>query len=99
MPVRSALLATLAPALLLSARCGPASTVRSADVAALMEWAQHHHPQAFGYAAAQYQDQPDVLSGLLRNRALMLVIAGIGATLLADRAGSRWAGPSAGDRG
>ncbi len=59
------------------------------QMAAVAQWAQQHHPQAFGYTAARYQDQPDILSSLLGNKALMLAVAGIGAKLLADRASRR----------
>ena len=59
------------------------------DLAALAQWAQQHHPQAFGYAAAQYQQQPDILSSLLGNKALMVAAAALGAKYLSDRSRRR----------
>src|SRR5207248_4704843 len=44
-----------------------------AEMAALTQWTQQNHPQAFGYTAAQYQNQPDILSSLLGNKALMMM--------------------------
>ena len=55
------------------------------DLAALAQWAQQNHPQAFGYTAAQHQKQPDILSSLLGNKALMMAAAALGAKYLADR--------------
>jgi hypothetical protein len=55
------------------------------DLAAVAQWAQQNHPQAFGYTAAQYQRQPDVLSSLLGNKALLATAAALGAKYLADR--------------
>ena len=60
-----------------------------AEMAALAQWAQRNHPQAFGYTAAQYRDQPDVLSSLLGNKALMMVAGAIGAKLLSDQMNRR----------
>ena len=59
------------------------------DLAALSQWAQQNHPQAFGYTAAQYQRQPDILSSLLGNKALMAAAAALGAKYLADRSRGR----------
>lgn len=59
------------------------------DLAALTQWTQQNQPQAFGYTAAQYQRQPDILSSLLGNKALMLAVAGVGAKILSDRAQRR----------
>jgi hypothetical protein len=56
------------------------------DMAALAQWTQRNHPQAFGYTAAQYRDQPDLLQSLLGNKALMAMAIGLGAKLLSDRA-------------
>ncbi len=61
----------------------------SAEIAALAQWAQRNQPQAFGYTAAQYRDQPDLLSSLLGNKALMMMAAGLGAKLLSDRMSQR----------
>ena len=55
------------------------------DLAALSQWTQQNHPQAFGYTAAQYQQQPDILHTLLGNKALMLTAAALGAKYLSDR--------------
>jgi hypothetical protein len=59
------------------------------DLASLTQWAQQNHPQAFGYTAAQHQKQPDILSSLLGNKALMTAVAGLGAKYLADRSRGR----------
>ena len=55
------------------------------DLAALSQWTQQNHPQAFGYTATQYQQQPDVLHSLLGNKALMLTAAALGAKYLSER--------------
>lgn len=54
------------------------------DLAALTQWAQQNQPKAFGRVAAQHQEQPDILSSLLGNKALLALIAGIGAKMAAD---------------
>ena len=59
------------------------------EVAALAQWIQQNHPKAFGRVAAQYQDKPDILSSLLGNRALMMILAGIGAKMMSDRFSNR----------
>ena len=59
------------------------------DLASLAQWAQQNHPQAFGYTAAQYQQQPDILSSLLGNKALMATAAALGAQYLANRSQGR----------
>ena len=35
------------------------------ELAALAQWMQQQHPQAFGRVAAQHQREPDILAGLL----------------------------------
>jgi hypothetical protein len=59
------------------------------DLAALSQWAQQNHPQAFGYTAAQHQKEPDLLSSLLGNKALMIAAAALGAKYLSDRSRRR----------
>ena len=59
------------------------------QMAAVAQWAQQHHPQAFGYTAAQYQQQPDILSSLLGNKALMMAAASLGAAYLANKSRQR----------
>lgn len=59
------------------------------DLAALSQWAQQNHPQSFGYTAAQYQKQPDILSSLLGNKALTAAAAALEAKFLADRSRGR----------
>ncbi len=54
------------------------------ELAALAQWAQQNQPKAFGRVAAQHQQEPDVLSSLLGNKALLAVAAGVGAKLAAD---------------
>lgn len=57
----------------------------SNDLANLLQYTQQQQPKAYGRVAAQYQDQPDVLQGLLGNKALMGLVTGIGGKLLMDR--------------
>jgi hypothetical protein len=59
------------------------------QMAAVAQWAQQNHPQAFGYTAAQYQQQPDILSSLLGNKALMMAAASLGAAFLANKSRQR----------
>ena len=59
------------------------------DLAALSQWTHQNHPQAMGYTAAQYQQQPGILSSLLGNKALMMAAATLGAKYLADRSRGR----------
>jgi hypothetical protein len=61
------------------------SRMSAQDLAAVSQWTQQNHPQAFGRTAAQYQQQPDLLHSLLGNKALMLTAAAVGAKFLADR--------------
>jgi hypothetical protein len=56
------------------------------ELAALAQWMHQNHPQALGEAAAQYQGQPDILSRLMGNKALLALAATVGAGLLAKRA-------------
>lgn len=57
----------------------------SEEAAMLAQWLQREHPKAFGRVAAQYQDQPNVLESLLGNKALMMMLAGLGAKMMWDR--------------
>jgi hypothetical protein len=59
------------------------------ELAALAQWMQQNHPQALGQAAAQYQNQPDLLSTLMGNKTLLAMGAALGATYLANRAQGR----------
>jgi hypothetical protein len=59
--------------------------VSSADLAKVAEWTQQNQPQAFGYAAAKYQQEPDILSSLLGNKALMSAVMAIGASFLQSK--------------
>ena len=59
------------------------------EMAALAQWAQQNHPQAFGYTAAQYRDQPNIVSSLLGNKALMMAAAALGAKFLSDQMSNR----------
>jgi len=49
-----------------------------AEMAALAQWAQQNQPKAFGRVAAQHQNEPDVLSSLLGNRALQALLGNMG---------------------
>ena len=60
-----------------------------AEIAALAQWTQRNHPQAFGYTAAQYQNEPNLLQALLGNKALMAMAAGLGAKILSDQMSRR----------
>ena len=59
------------------------------DLAALAQWMQQNHPEALGATAAQYQQQPGILSSLLSNKALLMAAATLGAKYLADRSRQR----------
>lgn len=59
------------------------------DLAALAQWTQQNQPKAFGRVAAQYQDQPNILQSLLGNKALLALLAGVGAKILSDRMSQR----------
>jgi hypothetical protein len=59
------------------------------DLASLAQWTQRSQPKAFGRVAAQYQDQPDTLSSLLGNEALMSTLASLGMKLAADQFAKR----------
>ena len=48
------------------------------ELAALAQWAQQNQPKAFGRVAAQHQNDPDVLSSLLGNRALQALLGNMG---------------------
>lgn len=61
------------------------SQLSPAQLAALTQYAHQNYPQAFGQVAQQYQSQPDILHSLLGNKALMMVVAGLGAKYLSDR--------------
>ncbi len=52
------------------------------DVAKLATHAQQNNPQALAATAAQYQNQPNVLPGLLGNKGLLLAGAGLAAAAL-----------------
>lgn len=56
------------------------------ELAGLTQWMQQNHPQALGQAAAQYQNQPDILSTLMGNKTLLAMGAALGASFLANRA-------------
>ena len=55
------------------------------DLASLLQWTHQNQPQAFGYVASQYQNQPDILSSLLGNQALMSALGAIGSQFLSNR--------------
>jgi len=55
------------------------------ELASLAQWMQQNHPEALGQAAAQYQNQPDILSSLMGNKALLALGATLGAAFLANR--------------
>jgi hypothetical protein len=59
------------------------------DMASLAQWAQRNHPQAFGYTASQYQNDPGILGSLLGNKALMTMAGALGAKILADQLSRR----------
>lgn len=59
------------------------------ELATLAQWMQQNHPQALGQAAAQYQNQPDILSSLMGNKTLLALAALLGASYLQHRAQSR----------
>jgi hypothetical protein len=59
------------------------------DLASLTQWVQRDQPKVFGRVAAEYQDQPDILSSLLGNKALMGALMSIGAKIATDQFGKR----------
>jgi len=59
------------------------------DVAALLQWTQQNHPQAFGYTAAQYQNQPNILQALLSNPALISTVMTLGSQFLSGMIGQQ----------
>ena len=65
------------------------SRMSPADIAAVVQWAQRNQPQAFGYTAAQYRDDPNILQALLGNKALMMAAAALGAKFLSDQMSRR----------
>jgi hypothetical protein len=62
------------------------------DLAQLAQWAQRNHPQAFGYTASQYQNQPNVLQALLGNKALMGMLTQLGSAYVANKMSGRRGG-------
>ncbi len=56
------------------------------DLAALAQWTQRNHPEALGQVAAENRDNPGLIESLLGNKALMMLVAGLGAKYLSDRA-------------
>lgn len=55
------------------------------QIAALAQWIQRNHPEALGQVAAQYQNQPDLLSSLMGNKTLLALGALLGASYLSHR--------------
>jgi hypothetical protein len=65
------------------------SRMSPADMASVAQWAQRNQPQAFGYTASKYQNDPGILGSLLGNKALMTMAAGLGAKILMDQMSKR----------
>lgn len=59
------------------------------DLASMLQWTKQNNPNALGNVATQYQNQPDMLSSILSNKALMGIAIGLGAKYLSDRAKSQ----------
>jgi hypothetical protein len=57
------------------------------DLVSLLQWAQQNKPQALGNVAAQYQNQPNLLSSILGNKALMSTVASVGMQFLSNEMG------------
>lgn len=55
------------------------------ELAALLQYTQRNHPEALSGVANQYRDQPDLLQSIMGNKALMMLVAGLGAKFLNDR--------------
>jgi len=53
--------------------------VTSEDMARIVQWLQHEHPDVLGQVAEHYQANPNILQALLGNRALMTAIVTVGA--------------------
>src|SRR5689334_10888025 len=60
------------------------SQMSPGDLSGLLQWTQQNHPQAFGYAASQYQNQPNILQALLGNPALMSMLGSLGSQFLSN---------------
>jgi len=55
------------------------------QLAALAQWMHQNHPDVLAQAATQYQSQPDVISRLMGNKALLALGAVLGASILSNR--------------
>jgi len=55
-----------------------------AQIASLAQWIHQNHPEALGQVAAQYQQQPDILSRLMGNKGLMALGGLLGAAVLSN---------------
>lgn len=60
------------------------SKMDAGQLAQLTQWVQRNHPEVIGQAAQQHKDQPNVLGGLLGNKALQMLAVGLGAKILMD---------------
>ncbi len=54
------------------------------DVAQLLQYAQQNHPEALAQVATQYRNNPDIVSSILNNKALMGLAIGLGAQYLSQ---------------
>lgn len=57
------------------------------QIAGLLQYTQHQHPEALGQVAQQYQDRPSLLHTILGNGALVGLAIGLGSQLLANQLG------------
>lgn len=57
------------------------------DLSSLLQFTHQNQPKAYGRVASQYQNQPDILHGLLGNPALMSIAASLGTQLLSNQLG------------
>jgi len=61
------------------------NSMGAADLGQLLGWMQQSQPKAYGRVATQYKDQPNMLEGLLGNKAMMGMLATLGAGILMNK--------------
>ena len=66
--------------------------ISSLDLAELALWTRQNYPEALGWAAARFRDQPEVLTALLGTKALLALEAVVGSEPVANPPGRRAAG-------
>ena len=62
-------------------------SISAGGLASLLQWAQQNAPQALGSVASQFQNRPDLLQGILGNKALMSTVTSLGTQFLGSEMG------------